>query len=173
MANKLDSTSLFLAQVNQHTDVLGNLLAEVTQNQIDEKLLNHCVVSTTMLSSSASLMDLIDWQSALDSYETLLKTYRDHRLPWDERIAQITSEFIEREDELVASAGLGDATDIDDVVCVEGLQALSKEVNELLECTTDTLTDGAAQPAAASIPDEITPEIGALHDQSWLPMLDR
>jgi CheY-like chemotaxis protein len=157
MANKLDSTSLFLSQVNQHTDVLGNLLTGVTQNQIDDKLLNHCVVSTSMLSSSSSLMDLGDWQSALDSYETLLKTYRDHRLPWDERIAQITSEFIEREDELVASAGLGDATHIDDVVCVEGLQALSKEVSELLEYTSETLLDSADAP---TVEDGDEPSVG-------------
>ncbi|UCH83692.1 MAG: response regulator [Candidatus Latescibacterota bacterium] len=133
MGNKLDSTSLFLSQVNQHCDVLGDLLARSTEDRIDEKLLNHCIVSTKMLASSSSLMDFGDWETALESFETLLKKYRDDELPWDERIAQITSEFIEREDELVASAGLTQPANIEDAVCAEGLQALSREVNELLE----------------------------------------
>ncbi|MEJ2722020.1 MAG: response regulator, partial [bacterium] len=57
---------------------------------------------------------------------------------WDERIAQITSEYIEREDELMASAGLGGGSDIEDTVCSEGLQALSDEVNELLSSLAET-----------------------------------
>ncbi|UCG51955.1 MAG: response regulator [Candidatus Latescibacterota bacterium] len=140
MGNKLDSTSLFLAQVNQHAEALGRLISTATSDEVDDTLMERCIVGTSMLANSASIMELEEWRASLESFNTLLVTYRDNKLPWDEKIAQITSEFIEREDRLVATAGEGGAMDFAEVVCPEELEAISKEVSELLGCPTDAPT---------------------------------
>lgn len=133
MANKLDSTSLFLAQVNQHAEVLGGLLSGVAEDQIDGTRIGRSMVSTHMLARSASLMELPEWQGALDAYGRLLKFYEEKSLPWDERIAQVTSEFIEKEDLLVASACDPGQAGLSGAVSPEELSALSTEIHELIE----------------------------------------
>ncbi len=151
MANKLDSTSLLLAQVNQHAEVLGGLLSGVAQDEIDGTRIGRCIVSTHMLAKSVSLMELPDWQAVLDSYESLLKVYQEKSLPWDERIAQATSEIIEKEDLLVASAGDGGQSGLSGAVSAEELRALSHEMRELLEYTAEPSL-GPETEDAASVP---------------------
>jgi CheY-like chemotaxis protein len=143
MVNKLDSTSLFLAQVNQHAEVLGGLLGGAAQEPIDRGLLGRCIVSTRMLSKSVSLMELPEWQALLDPFQALLELYRDRNLPWDERIADATSAIIEKEDTLVAGAGV--LFELREAVPAEELLALSREVNEIAQCAADA-------PAADALP---------------------
>ena len=152
MANKLDSTSLFLAQVNQHAEALGGLLSCVAQDAIDADLIGRCIVSTDMLSKSASLMELSEWQASLDAFASLLRMYRDRRLPWDETIAEITSEIIEKEDLLVASAGGAAVSSLDDAVSAEELQALCHEVSELLETAAEAPAGAESGGEGASLP---------------------
>lgn len=137
MANRLDSTSLFLAQVNQHAEVLQGLLSGVAEDEIDGGRISRCIISTSMLAQSASLMDLSEWQHALNEFAKLLKIYEAQSLPWDERIAQVTSEFIEKEDLLVASACDGGESGLSGAVSAEELRALCREMNELLEYTPE------------------------------------
>lgn len=129
MANKLDSTSLFLAQMNQNAEILGELLGGGVGDRIDTEMLTRAIVGTNMLSQSAVLMELPEWGNALQSFRSLLDLYKDRELPWDERIAQITSEVIEKEDLLAASAGENSLAGVSD----EELAALSREVSELLK----------------------------------------
>ncbi len=149
MASKLDNTSLFLAQMNQHADVLGTLLCGGVGDRIDTAGLERAIVGTNMLSQSASLMDLPEWGNSLQSFGSLLKLYRDSGLPWDEKIAQITSEIIERED--VLAAGEGDLASVSD----EELKALSQEVSELLACAND---DGCQEDDVSGAADEMDVE---------------
>ncbi len=149
MANKLDSTSLFLSQVNQHAEALGGLLSGVAGDAIDDGLIGRCIVGTRMLSKSAVLMELAEWQSTLDAFRSLLETYKEKEIPWDERIAEITSGIIEKEDLLVASSVEGGLSNLNGAVSAEELQALSCEVNELLEYASETLAEreAAATPS--------------------------
>lgn len=142
MVNRLDSTSLFLAQINQHAEALGGLLGGAAQEQINGDLLGRCILSTRMLSKSVALMDLPEWRTVLDPFQSLLELYRDKNLLWDERIADVTSGIIEKEDILVAGAGV--PSNLQEAVSVEELQALSREVSELVRCAADA--DAAAEP---------------------------
>jgi CheY-like chemotaxis protein len=135
MVNRLDSTSLFLAQVNQHAEALGRLLGSAAQEQIDGDVLGRCILSTRMLSKSVALMDLPEWRTVLDPLQSLLELYRDKHLPWDEKIADVTSGIIEKEDILVAGAGV--PSKLQEAVSVEELQALSCEVSEIVQCAAD------------------------------------
>lgn len=154
MVNRLDSTSLFLAQINQHAEALGNLLGGAAQEQIDGDLLRRCIVSTRMLSKSVCLMDLPEWQAVLDPFQSLLELYRDKLLPWDERIADVTSGIIEKEDVLVAGAGV--LSTLQEAVSAEELQALSREVSELVQCAAD-----AGAPQEPAVMDSADPSDGA------------
>lgn len=152
MVNRLDSTSLFLAQINQHAEALGGLLSGAAQESIDRGLIGRCIVSTRMLSKSVSLMELSEWQTPLDVFQSLLEIYREKNLPWDERIADVTSAIIEKEDLLVAGAGARGPSDLNGAVSAEELRALSRELSELVECAVQTPVtpegDGATAPGA-------------------------
>ncbi|MBP2681942.1 MAG: two component, sigma54 specific, transcriptional regulator, Fis family [Candidatus Krumholzibacteriota bacterium] len=152
MVNRLDSTSLFLAQINQHAEVLGGLLGGAAQEPIDRDLIGRCIVSTRMLSKSVVLMELPDWQAVLDPFRSLLEVYRDKNLPWDERIADVTSAIIEKEDVLVAGAGV--PSKLQEAVAAEELAALSREVRELVQCAAETVApehpEAAGDAAAES-----------------------
>ncbi len=151
MGNKLDSSSLFLAQVNQHAESLGGLLSGAAEDQIDRDLIARCIIRTNMLAKSAFLMELSEWQESLEAFESLLKIYRDRRFPWDEKIAQITSEIIEKEDVLVASAGDGDTVHLGGAVSAEELRALSCELSELMECAVDDVTAVPGEATAGDL----------------------
>ena len=91
MANKLDSTSLFLAQMNQNAEILGELLGGGVGDRIDTEILARAIVGTRLLSQSATLMGLPERGNALQSFRSFLELYKDGALPWDESIAHITS----------------------------------------------------------------------------------
>ena len=152
MLNRLDSRSLFLAQINQHAEALGGLLSGAAQDPIDRELSKRCIVSTRMLSKSVSLMELSEWQTVLDVFQSLLEIYREKNLPWDERIADVTSGIIEKEDLLVTGAGAGGPSDLEGAVSTEELRALSREVSELVEFAAETPvtpeSDDATVPGA-------------------------
>jgi CheY-like chemotaxis protein len=155
MANKLDSTSLFLSQVNQHAEALGGLLSGVVEDSIDDGLIERCIVGTRMLAKSAALMELTEWQATLEAFQSLLETYRKKKLPWDERIAEITSGIIEKEDMLVAGSLEGGLSNLDGAVSTEELQALSCEVRELLKYAVESRDErvrAGSSPSQKSAP---------------------
>jgi CheY-like chemotaxis protein len=162
MVNRLDSTSLFLAQINQHAEALGGLLGGAAQEQIDDDLLRRCILSTRMLSKSAALMDLSEWLTVLDPFQSLLELYREKNLPWDERIADVTSGIIEKEDILVAGAGV--PSKLQEAVAVEELQALSREVSELVECAADAEATADLSSVDGSRPKDSGMSAGASRD---------
>jgi CheY-like chemotaxis protein len=86
------------------------------------------------------LMELRGWQTVLDAFQSLLEAYRGKNLPWDERIADVTSEIIEKEDLLISGGG---ASNLEDTVSDEELRALSQEVDELLKFAAETPAQAA------------------------------
>ena len=140
MNRKLDTNRLFLAQVSAHVEELSNLLALGPQDSIDE-MIDRVLLSTTMLGSSASLMELAEWEAFLKEFERLLLLYKEKNLPWDERIAQMSAELIEREEEIV-SEWTDQTTSIRKLFVPDQWEVLSLELREVLAMADDA----AARP---------------------------
>ena len=161
MPNNADSTSLFLNQVGEHTQVLSGLLSLPADKHIDEKMMERSVLSTTMLANSASLMDLGEWQEFLQGYTALLRTYRELDLLWDERIAQLTSELIEREDRLTEVRDEGPSLILKEVVSPIELEALSQELKEVLDAIGESVRIENETPAQTKHPADSALEMSA------------
>lgn len=98
----MDSRSLFARQVRSQCETLCELLACPAGAPVPEAVLERCKVSIRMLAGSMLVVDLADWSRLLNAAETLLTVHGERHLPWDERIAQVIFELIEKE-ELLAS----------------------------------------------------------------------
>ncbi|MDH3216584.1 MAG: response regulator [Candidatus Krumholzibacteria bacterium] len=144
MVNKLDSTTLFLAQTCNHAEELAGLLAVGTLEPIEPHIAERAILSTNMLANSAALMELAALETFLRGFEALLTIYRDRRLPWDERIAQLTSEVVEKEDHFVASSKGKHSSTLKSTISADELEALCNELAEL------TAFAGATEPGHAA-----------------------
>jgi CheY-like chemotaxis protein len=131
MKTGLKSRSLFAKQVSEHTRLLSTLLEASPRRRVDEKYMEKCIVSTKMLANSASLLGLRAWEELLTTYESLLIMYRNEGRPWDERVAQVTSEMIEREEDLLAALEKQDEES--SVLSGQDAKALIDEMSCLLE----------------------------------------
>jgi CheY-like chemotaxis protein len=98
----MDSRSLFARQVRSQCETLCELLACPAEAPVPEAVLERCKVSIRMLAGSMLVVDLSDWSRLLNSVELLLTVHGGRNLAWDERIAQVIFELIEKE-ELLAS----------------------------------------------------------------------
>ncbi len=98
----MDSRSLFAKQVRSQCETLCELLACPTGTPIPEAALERCKVGIRMLAGSMLVVDLEDWSRLLRAVESLLAVHGERNLPWDERLAQVIFELIEKE-ELLAS----------------------------------------------------------------------
>jgi CheY-like chemotaxis protein len=148
MKTKLDSTTLFLAQARNHTEELGRLLSVNVQEEIERKTIERSILSTTMLANSSSLMDLGELTHLLSAYANLLETYKGKQLHWEERIAQLTSELIEKEEYLITGAQGKKGANLNGVISSEEFQALQQELTELQAFAELSPTPGpTADPA--------------------------
>ncbi|NIM20648.1 MAG: response regulator [Candidatus Latescibacteria bacterium] len=143
MKPALDSLGLFIAQVKQHAAALTELLTKGSSVDQASDLMERCIVSTTMLAGSTSVMGLESWQDCLSACEALLSRYRSLSLPWDEKIAQVLSELIEKEDLLVSAHAGGEIGDLSSIVSAEEIQALLEEANVLLDTEPVTVAPEA------------------------------
>ena len=132
MTTRLDSRQLFLAQVGNHSQELSDLLVLDTTAPIAAAQVERAILCTNMLASSASLMYLEDWSEFLGSLSTLFAVYRDKQMHWDERIAQLTSEVIEKEEDLVSAAEQDASLDLSDIIPAEIIKAMLFELNEIV-----------------------------------------
>jgi CheY-like chemotaxis protein len=142
MSTKLDSVTLFLAQLTNHSDELALLLAVGPSDPIDPTIMERSHLSTDMLGKSTSVMELHDFQRFLKGYRGLLTVYRDRNLPWDERIAQLTSEVIDKEDHLIQEGAGLSVADLAGVVAGEEWQALLQELEEVKRVAEQDDPDG-------------------------------
>ncbi|MBI4720178.1 MAG: hypothetical protein HY770_02915 [Chitinivibrionia bacterium] len=161
MKTGVHSTGLFVKQALNHARVLTTLLETNSESAVDAGLMDTCIVGTRMMANSASLLSLGDWKELLESYELLLIRYRNDGLVWDERIAQITSELIEKE-ESFSGSGEGGAWDPGSVASPEELHALRAEVAILLtmeeqeEAVPEHTSEHTSQALSDSSPCEET-----------------
>jgi hypothetical protein len=86
-----------------------------------------------MLAGTSALMDHVSWEKTLKTYQELLAVYTNRGLPWDERIAEITSELIEKEELLVKAYQNDSSIDLNSVVRSNEVDALREEIVALQE----------------------------------------
>ena len=153
MSKTVDSKTLFVKQVQGHTQSLCELLSCDTTSAAPANVIERCAVGTRMLAGTSSLMGLLEWEQVLTSYEGLLVLYNETGLPWDDRIAQVTSELIEKEDVLVASQKNDPSVAVGTVVSPDELAALREEISVLQQ----TMTTAAAPVEVATETAEPTP----------------
>lgn len=141
MESGIDSTSLFIDQIRQHANALTDVLCDGRNGEQEaDDLMEKCIRSTRMLAGSTLIMGLGVWHQCLNAFEQLLSRYRDVPLAWDEKIAQVVSEMIEKEELLFSAQDAGGIVDLGCIVTNEEIQALVEEINVLLD----------AEPAAGS-----------------------
>src|SRR5262245_64163603 len=98
----MDSRALFARQVRSQCETLCELLACTAGSLVPEPTLERCKVSIRMLAGTMLVVGLDDWTRLLGSVENLLTVIGQRKLQWDERLAQVVFELIEKE-ELLAS----------------------------------------------------------------------
>jgi CheY-like chemotaxis protein len=98
----MDSRSLFAKQVRSQCETLCELLACSAGHPVPETVLERCKVSIRMLAGTMLVLGLSDWERLLRALESLLTVHGERRIAWDERVAQLIFEMIEKE-ELLAS----------------------------------------------------------------------
>lgn len=129
----MDSRALFARQVRSQCETLCELLACTAGSLVPEPTLERCKVSIRMLAGTMLVVDLADWTRLLKSVEDLLSVIGQRRLPWDERLAQLIFELIEKE-ELLASCHERDGeVGGRNAVATQEVEALITEVDALRE----------------------------------------
>jgi CheY-like chemotaxis protein len=156
MSTQNNSEALIIKQVGSHARSLCELLACDTAAPAPPDVVERCAVATRMLAGTSSLMGLYAWEEVLTAYEALLARYREAGLPWDERIAQYTSELIEREEMLVAAHEADATVEIEHLVSAEELAALVEEATVLRDTVgpegDQQPTHSVPQPAETPVP---------------------
>lgn len=129
----MDSRALFARQVRSQCETLCELLACTAGSLVPEPTLERCKVSIRMLAGTMLVVDLEDWTRLLGSVETLLTVIGQRKLAWDERLAQLIFELIEKE-ELLASCHERDGeAGGRNAVSTQEVEALIAEVTALRE----------------------------------------
>jgi len=149
----MKSKALFAKQTRAHVQNLCDLLATPPGVAPDAALMDRAVRGTRMLAGTASLMSVTRWEELLGSLHGLLECYRDGGFGWDERVAQVASEIIEREEALVEACERKGPLDVDAVAQEEDVAALVAEMAALYEeCLQVPAADAPAEEAPAPPP---------------------
>jgi two-component system OmpR family response regulator len=163
MVGQNNSKTLLIKQVQSHAQSLCDLLACDAAAAAPPHVMERCAVATRMLAGTSSLMGLTGWERVLNAYEDLLVRYNEAGLAWDERIAQFTSELIEREETLVEAHGADASAAVESLVPESELAALGEEVEVLKEAVlaAGPVRSTAGQSAGVSpAPDSSSPPGG-------------
>jgi CheY-like chemotaxis protein len=140
----MDSRALFARQVRSQCETLCELLACTAGGLVPEPTLERCKVSIRMLAGTMMVVDLDDWGRLLGSVDSLLSVIGQRKIPWDERLAQMVFELIEKE-ELLASCHEKDGEE-------GGRNAVSTQEVEALIAEVDALKEECAHAEPAPIP---------------------
>lgn len=129
----MDSKALIGKQFRAHAETLCELLSSPGREAAPAPIVERSLVGTRMLAGSASVMGIGLWPELCTAYESLLRRYHDGGLAWDERIADVTSELIEKVEAVVALHE-GDAeADLGAAIPADEMKALIAELGVLEE----------------------------------------
>jgi CheY-like chemotaxis protein len=141
----MDSKELLVTQYQAHAELLSELLASRSGEPVPGQTLTRSLRGTHMLAGSTAVMGLSHWSELCGAYQSLLNQYRDRNFPWDERIADVTSEMIEKMETVVSTYRQDGSVALDGVVPADEMAALSAELGVLdEECRAMTDVPGAA-----------------------------
>jgi CheY-like chemotaxis protein len=129
----MDSRELFCKQIQAHTTTLCDLLASPGAEILPAGILELSMRGTRMLAGSADVMAVGGWAELCTAFEGLLRRYEKNRIPWDDRIADVTSELIEKEETMVAAFEADPTVDFNSVIPAEETAALISELGVLDE----------------------------------------
>jgi CheY-like chemotaxis protein len=129
----MDSRSLFAKQVRSQCETLCELLSCTAGAPLPEDILERCKVGIRMLAGSMLVVDLADWARLMQAVESLLSVYAERRLAWDERIAQVIFELIEKEQLLASCHEKGGEDSARKSIPAHEVEALITEVEALRE----------------------------------------
>ena len=133
----LDSRTLFARQVRSQCETLCELLACTAGHPAPEAVLERCKVGVRMLAGTMSILGMDEWARLLESFHELLTIHGSRRLPWDDRIAQLVFELIEKQELLASCHELSGEEAGRNSVPSEGVLAMIEEVDILRsECET-------------------------------------
>jgi len=126
-----DSRTLFARQVRSQCETLCELLACTAGHPAPEAVLERCKVGLRMLAGTMSIVGLDEWARLLESVHQLFAIHGSRRLPWDDRIAQLVFELIEKQELLASCHELSGEQAGRNSVPVEGVLAMIEEVDIL------------------------------------------
>ena len=129
----MDTRTLFVKQVSAHAQTMHELLTSAGGVTLGAEMAERGLVTTRMLAGTTSLMELAEWTRLFEAYGSLLGKYRSLSHPWDDRIASVTSEIIEREEALVTSHEEDPERPFSAAVAAVELEALCVEIAALEE----------------------------------------
>lgn len=129
----MDSRALFARQVRSQCETLCELLACTAGSLVPEPTLERCKVSIRMLAGTMLVVDLEDWGRLLGSVDSLLAVIGQRRLAWDERLAQVVFELIEKEELLASCHEKNGEAGGRNAVSTQEVEALIVEVDALKE----------------------------------------
>jgi len=148
----LDSRTLFARQIRAQCETLCELLACTAGHPAPESVLDRCKVGVRMLAGTMSVVGLDEWARLLESFCQLLAIHGSRRLPWDDRIAQLVFELIEKQELLASCSELSGEEAGRNSVPVEGVLAMIEEVeilrreSETAEPVRPTRAEGSVDP---------------------------
>lgn len=158
MNQKNDSQALLVKQVRSHVGSLCDLLGCESMTAAPGDVIERGKTATRMMAGTFSLMGCSEWAGLLTEYGELLAGFGDRGLAWDDRIAQVTSELIDREEAFTGSLEENCAQGIAEVVPPEELAPLREEIAALLE-----MVETGGRAADTTVPnggggDDLTPD---------------
>jgi len=132
----MDSRALFARQVRSQCETLCELLACTAGSLVPEPTLERCKVSIRMLAGTMLVVDFDDWGRLLKSVDSLLAVIGQRKIPWDERLAQVVFELIEKEELLASCHEKNGEEGCRNAVSTQEVEALITEVDALKdECS--------------------------------------
>ena len=127
----LDSRALFARQVRSQCETLCELLACTAGHPAPEAVLERCKVGVRMLGGTMAVVGLDDWARLLDAFCQLLTVHGQRRLPWDDRMAQLVFELIEKQELLASCHELQGEEAGRNSIPADGVQAMIDEIGLL------------------------------------------
>jgi len=129
----MDSKALLVKQISVHVEALSTLLSSPAGEVPPADVVERSLLATRMFSGSASVMGLDHWAELSSAFGTLLRRYEGGRFPWDDRIADVTSELIEKEEAVVAAYEADPGAELDAIIANDETAALISELTLLEE----------------------------------------
>ena len=128
MKKRTNSKALLIEQVKRHTEVLCETLTSAPNAPVPSLTMENIILGTRMLTGTFDLMGMLPWGKVLGAFEALLHQYHEKERDWDDEIAQVVSEVVEKEEMLACFHEADPTGDLNQAVEDTLLTALLTEI---------------------------------------------